>query len=114
MAGGGAGSWNVTRSVPTLGVDADARDEGAQHLPALFGHERLPDLVEGVEQLGDLLALGAERRAGAEPSLEVRDTGAVPVGLAFELAEEAFAGVDVAEGTEQALRLGAELGDPRL
>lgn len=95
-----------------LGIDADARDEGAQHLPALLRHERLPDLIEGVEQLGHVLALGAERRAGAETRLEVRDTGAVLVRLAFELAkalgEEASARVDAAEGTEQALGLGAD------
>jgi hypothetical protein len=56
-----------------------------------------------------MLALGAERGAGALAPLEVGDTGAVLVGLAFELAEalgeEAAARVDAAEGTQQAFRL---------
>lgn len=101
-----------------LGVDPDARDEGAQQLPALLGHERFPDLVEHVEQLGHVLALGAERSAGAETPLEIRDPSSVLVGLALELTEalgeKSATRVDAAEGTEQVLRLGAELGDPRL
>jgi hypothetical protein len=56
-----------------------------------------------------VLALGAERDAGAETPLEVRDTGAMLVRLALELAEalgeEAPSGGDAAEGTQQAFRL---------
>jgi len=75
-----------------LGVDAEALDEGVQQPRGASRAPVLPDLIEGVEQLRQVLASVQSRARKSRPELcetarDRRDTGSVLVGRVFELAE---------------------------
>lgn len=94
-----------------LGLEADLVDEGVQHLAALFGHERVPHVFEAVEQLGHVLAIGLERRAGTQASLDVGQLRALLVGLALEVTKAT--GDELPPGVGGLKRAEEPLGPPR-